>query len=327
MPSPSELIVCGLFFFISLFICSYLLPGSLSDYCKKKRKMQPNIKRTVGMSLISMSLFTFSLFLYVVHLIIFVAAGTDVQALELLNNLVYLIAVLMALYVWIRRLSDTFQNSSNGYSAKFMRNLRLFYFVTLGLGLALVLLQILANLLNFSRMGTIIGGAIFALAFVGLFITVLALFIHKMNQIIKLAEQVAQNTVTQTHTNMGDKLVQLIVKFTVLAVVCISSSLISWVIAICILAFGHAVGYWAQLPLVIDDFVGFMSLYCAWTRNKVMYRKVFGCLHTTIIQLREEPSVASQDSNDAVRKTAPSVVSIASQSNLETVVSPDSVSP
>eukprot|EP01083_Nonionella_stella_P205441 748106_1 len=217
-----------------------------------------------------MSLFTFSLFLYVIHIIIFVATGTDVQALELLNNLLYLIAVLAALYVWIRRLSDTFQKSAHGYSAKYIRNLRILYFGTLVFGLVLIFQHIIAIILDFTKIISIIGGLIFILLFFSLFITVLYSFIHKMKQTIKLAEQVAQSTVLQSHV-IKPKLVQLVVKFTVLAVFCIASTMCSWLLSIGVLAFGSASGYWIQLAIAIDDLIGFMSLYCAWSNNKDMY--------------------------------------------------------
>eukprot|EP01083_Nonionella_stella_P074353 201643_1 len=332
MPSTGELIVCGLFFFISFIICSLLLPRSLYDYCKKKHKMRSGIRRTVGLSLISMSLFTFSLFLYLVHFIIFVAVEIDVQPLELLNNLLYFIAVLTALYVWIRRLGDTFHNSSHGYSAKSMRNLRIFYFGTLALGLIILFQHFLAIIFQFTKMISIVGGGVFAVLFVSLFISVLYSFIHKMRQTIKLAEQVAQSTVNETRA-IKPKLVQLIVKFTVLAVCCIASTLCSWILSVCFMGFAPSQfhGYWMQLSIAIDDLIGFMSLYCAWSNNKDMYRKVFGCVHTAIIQLREieDSSVTAQGSNDATRPTAPSVVSVASQSRLNTAAaaSPNSVPP
>eukprot|EP01083_Nonionella_stella_P148913 472200_1 len=106
--SPSELIVCGSVFSVSFIICSFLLAMHLYDYCKQKWEMQPASKRTVGLSLVSISLFTFSLFLYVVYFTIFVTRGTDVHTLKLLNNLSNFTTLLMALYVWIRRLNDAF---------------------------------------------------------------------------------------------------------------------------------------------------------------------------------------------------------------------------
>eukprot|EP01083_Nonionella_stella_P145343 455217_1 len=320
MPSLSKLVVCGSCFCISFIICSLLLPRTLQDYCKKKRKMQDSIKRTVGLSLVTMSFFTCSLFLYVVHIIILVAAGIDMWALELLNNLLYFIAVLMSLYVWIRRLSDAFEKSAHAYSVKYIRNLRIFYFGTLAFGLIVLLQHFIANILNLTKIISIIGGAFFMILFVSLFIIVLYSFIHKMKQSIKISEQVAQNTAHQTHS-IKPKLVQLIVKFTILAVFCIGSTLCTLMLVLCILSFASGAGYWLQLPIAIDCLIGFMSLYCAWSNHKDMYRKVFGCVHSVIIQHREESSVTGPDFDGGTREMAPSVASVRSQTQLSNLPS------
>eukprot|EP01083_Nonionella_stella_P074352 201642_1 len=320
MPSLSKLVVCGSCFCISFIICSLLLPRTLHDYCKKKHKMQDTIKRTVGLSQTSMCLFTFSLFLYVVHFVIFIAAGINVKQLELLNNLFYLIAIMMSLYVWIRRLSDAFKKSAHGYSAKYIRILRIFYFGTLVFGLAILFQHIIAILLNLTKIISIIGGAFFMILFVSLFIIVLYSFIHKMKQSIKISEQVAQNTAHQTHS-IKPKLVQLIVKFTILAVFCIGSTLCTLMLVLCILSFASGAGYWLQLSIAIDDLIGFMSLYCAWSNHKDMYRKVFGCVHSVIIQHREESSVTGPDFDGGTREMAPSVASVGSQTQLSNLPS------
>eukprot|EP01083_Nonionella_stella_P089892 251034_1 len=105
-----------------------------------------------------------------------------------------------------------------------------------------------------------------------------------MKQIIRSSEQVAQNTAHQTHS-IKPKLVQLIVKCIILGVFCIGSTLCSWMLSICMLGFapGNSDGYWVQVSIAVDDLIGFMALYCAWSKHKDMYRKLFGCVHSVII--------------------------------------------
>eukprot|EP01083_Nonionella_stella_P019698 54699_1 len=308
-------IFCGVIWCILFITCSLLLSKSLRNYCKIKKKPQATSKGQYGLSLITMSLYTLSLFLYVVHSIVFVA-GNEAKTLNLLSNVCYLIAIFIGVYVWMQRLDSTFQHSSHGYSPKYIQNLRRSYVVTVVLGMLLLVQHAVVLALDATTIGTIVGGAIWALSFISLFIAVLYSFLHKMKQSVKLARQVSQSTVNQTNM-IGNKLVQLVVKFTILAVLCVGSTLVVLVFLCVVLAVSPGwPWYWMQLALSIDAFLGFMSLYCAWTVNKHMYRKVFGCVHSAIIQHREESSITSQDHDVTTREVAPSVLSVASKSKL-----------
>eukprot|EP01083_Nonionella_stella_P098897 278176_1 len=301
------MIVCGVVFWTSFIICLLLLSRSIYDYCKKKRKIQSSRNRAIGLSLVSMFFFTVSLLLYAVHFIMFVALGRQIPALDQLNNACYLVAIFTALYVWIQRLNATFHKSAHGYSAKYIRNLRIFFWFTLAVGGLLFIQHIVVNILDVTRIVSVIGGALFCLLFISLFVTVLVSFIHKMKESVKLAEEVAHNTAHQTHC-IGKKLIQLIVKFTILSVLCVGSTLgaIAFILA-CYFIDGSVPPWLFQLPLAIDDFCGFISLYCAWSNNKRVYKRLFGCVHSVIIKYRDESSIQTQTPDLASRDLALSV--------------------
>eukprot|EP01083_Nonionella_stella_P098898 278178_1 len=314
-------IVFGVFYCISTVILIVLLVRSFQDYYKKKRKMQHASKShaAMGISLFAMCAFTLSLLLHSLHFIMFYAlGGKKVDFLDFLNNICYAVGIWTALWVWIRRLQDTFQKSAHGYSKKYMRNLRLFYKVTMAWAAITAVEHAIVIALDATRMVTVFLGGIMTIMFVSLFIIVLVSFIRKMKQSVKLAEQVAQNTAHQTHA-IGAKLVQLVVKFTILAVLCIGSTLFALVCALSLMGIGLGKTHWTQVPLAIDNIMGFFSLFCAWSVNKVMYRTIFGCVHSAIIKYQEdfkdEPS-ADAPSINTTRAMAVGLGSVGSSSKL-----------
>eukprot|EP01083_Nonionella_stella_P148870 471988_1 len=275
---------------ISFALCAFLLSHSIYAYCKKKNQITTVSHTPWGLSLISMSLFTTSLFLYSVHFIMFAIRGTEIPGFDLLNNLCYVIAIFTTLYVWIQRLDDTFHNSAHGYSSKYIRNLRILFFGTIIFTVLLMVQHILiANHLGLTRMISFFGGVIFAFLFISLFVTVLCSFLYKMTQSIKLLEEASHNRAHQTH-KIGKKLVALVVKFTILSVLCIGSTLCAQLLVLAMLFDGNAVWPSEQFPVAVDCSIGFVSLYCAWSSNKKVYYKLFGCVHSVMLKYSEESS-------------------------------------
>eukprot|EP01083_Nonionella_stella_P074354 201646_1 len=320
------MIVCGLFWCISFVLCFILLSRALYDYSKRRNKSQTKSKKSIVLSLVTMSIFTFSLFLYSVEFIIWSVNGSKIFGLDLLNNLCYTVSLFTALYVWIRRLEETFQHSAHGYSVQYMRKLRILYFVTVAIGLLLMIEHIIVVILDATRIVSGIGAAIFGVFFISLFVGVLYSFINKMKESVRLSKQ---NTAHQTHS-IANKLVQLVVKFTILSVLCVVSTLCS-IVCVCLflLVFkGRIPWHWQQMPLAIDDVLGFFSLYCAWSSNKNVYRKLFGCVHSTIIKYREESSIQSNRTGDIVSVSVePDIQTVeAVRSQSITATSPDSAS-
>eukprot|EP01083_Nonionella_stella_P079201 217118_1 len=283
-------IVLGVFFFTSSIICSSLLSMRLVTYCKKKQQIPSASKRAIVLSLLSMSLFTFSLFLYALHFIIFVVHGRIIQ-LDFFNNVCYLSALITASYVWIQRLEDTFHNSVHGYSAKYIRNLRIFWFVTslwAFLGCILHFTFVSLGLSNL-RWYSVVHGVFFILFIISLFITVLCSFIRKMKQSLQLTVRVASSSPRphQMHS-ISNELLQLVVKYTVLSVLCIGSTLCAFTYILVFLVVGFPTWHWMQISPAIDDCIGFITMYCAWGNNKAYYT-LCACVHSLIIKHKGEP--------------------------------------
>eukprot|EP01083_Nonionella_stella_P010405 29661_1 len=320
-PVTTTLIIFGLGFCTLFTICLLLLSKSLHYYCKNKHQIKIENKAPIKLSLVSMSLFTTSLFLYVIHFVMCMCNAHNGQAEDLIkhdliNNSFYIMAIFTALYVWILRLEGTFHNSAHGYPVKYLRSIRIFYFVVVALGLFTLVLHVIVYFFNLSRIISAISATIFVLLFIPLFATVLCLFIHKMKQSVRLAKLIAKNMAyahkTQMHS-ISKELVQLVVKFTILSVLCIASTLctIGYVLIVMFFSSEPPMWYLFQLSLAIDDFIGFISLYCAWGSNKA-YRRLCGCVHSMIVKYKGEAS----DSPDIVSQYAEHACSVSNVSNV-----------
>eukprot|EP01083_Nonionella_stella_P135733 412878_1 len=295
------LIVLGVFFWASFIICFSLLSMRLVTHCKKKHQIQSASKRAIGLSLVSMALFTASLFFYAAHFIVFVVHGKIIQ-IDFLNNFCYLAALFTVSYVWIQRLDDTFHNSVHGYSANYIRNLRRFWCVTLIWCLYTQIQHFIIAWLGLSNLKiySMVSVLLSILLIVSLFITVLYSFIRVMKQVLALVERITSSNSTrvQQMQSIGNELLQLVVKYTILSVLCIGSTLFMCAFQVITTMIGCPSWHWMQWPLAVDDCIGFITLYCAWGNNKVYYT-LFGCIHSMIIEYKEEPPTpAAPDMTD-----------------------------
>eukprot|EP01083_Nonionella_stella_P079203 217120_1 len=296
-PVTTALTVLGLLYCASFIMCLSLLSIRLVIRCKKKKQIANANQRAIRLSLVCMSLFTFSLFLYALQFILCVVHDHVIQ-LDFLNNFCYLAAIFTASYVWIQRLEDTFHNSVHGYSAKYIQNLRIFCFVTLMWGLCTGIQHFMVISLGLLHLRVYIAvcGILFVLMFISLFVTVLYSFIRKMKQALTLTVRVPRGH--RSHS-IGNELLQLIVKYTILSVLCIGSTLCMLAFSIVFVAIGFPIinWHWIHFPLAIDDCIGFITLYCAWGNNKE-YRTLFGCVHSMIIKHTDEPPPPDPDMTD-----------------------------
>jgi len=186
--------------------------------------------------------------------------------------LVYVVAILLNIFVWIERVKYVYTDSAYGFSARFIKGLKIGYLCIV------VFVVILMAAIPFNdgerknyAVWVIIrvGAIMFVLSFVCISATVSAAFIVKLKSMQGVLRRFQADD-KEAFIFVQD-LTQLQMKLTVLVCVQVLSTLV------CVVLVVPLEGAASMMPLSVDAFLGFMCIYCTLATHDFAFNKACCC--------------------------------------------------
>eukprot|EP00485_Elphidium_margaritaceum_P024265 CAMPEP_0202712778 /NCGR_PEP_ID=MMETSP1385-20130828/45392_1 /ASSEMBLY_ACC=CAM_ASM_000861 /TAXON_ID=933848 /ORGANISM="Elphidium margaritaceum" /LENGTH=389 /DNA_ID=CAMNT_0049372921 /DNA_START=32 /DNA_END=1198 /DNA_ORIENTATION=- len=178
--------------------------------------------------------------------------------------LFYLFALVLNIWVWIKRLQSSFENSVYGYSPCFMSTFNVsFAFVVLVGFITLLCLPFLSGTITM-----VLLTVLFVLSFVAELLALITAFVYKLVQLRTLAEKQCHADVSNINSatmQTIQRLFRLQIKITILALTQMLSTVVT-------LPLGSQDELAGRFAMVFDVTIGFFCVYCSIQPHNAIYQ-------------------------------------------------------